>query len=86
MNLNQVYTQLATLFLTMLLGYVLGKINVITKKATENFSGFVINEKYAIKNIDNQMFVENDRIQKYNQLFIYYMNRIVFSKLELNEF
>jgi len=43
MNLSQVYTQLATLFLTMLLGYVLGKINVITKKATEDFSGFVIN-------------------------------------------
>lgn len=43
MNLNQVYTQLETLFLTMFLGFILGKFNVINKKSAESFSNFVIN-------------------------------------------
>ncbi|MEQ8156228.1 MAG: AEC family transporter [Clostridiaceae bacterium] len=43
MNLNQVYTQLAALFITMFLGYMLGKFNIIKKTAAESFSEFVIN-------------------------------------------
>ncbi|MEQ8197166.1 MAG: AEC family transporter [Clostridiaceae bacterium] len=43
MNLNQVYTQLAALFITMFLGYMMGKFNIIKKTAAESFSEFVIN-------------------------------------------
>ena len=42
MALSDVYNQLGILFLTMLVGFVLGKIGLISKQATENFSKLIV--------------------------------------------
>ena len=42
MELQGVYTQLGILFLLLVLGYLLGKIQVITKEGTQVFSSFVV--------------------------------------------
>lgn len=42
MALSDVYNQLGILFLTMLVGYILGKIGLISKEATENFSKLIV--------------------------------------------
>lgn len=39
---HEVYTQLGTLFITLLAGYILGKIKLLTPAATEVFSKYVL--------------------------------------------